>query len=68
MARGQLLLSGEIKTQPPTVSDDRITVEATTIDLTFDGPKMIAKGNVQSVSQPAKKGDSPRARRTCRAC
>jgi LPS export ABC transporter protein LptC len=57
VARGQLLLSGDIKTQPPTVSDDRIRVEATTIDLTFDGPKMIAKGNVQSVSQPAKKGD-----------
>ena len=58
VAQGQLLLSGEVKTQPPTVSDDRIRVEATTIDLTFDGPKMIAKGNVQSVSQPAKKGDA----------
>jgi lipopolysaccharide export system protein LptA len=56
VAKGQLLLTGDVKTQPPTVSDDRITVEATTIDLTFDGPKMIAKGNVQSVSQPAKKG------------
>jgi LPS export ABC transporter protein LptC len=58
VTQGQLLLSGEVKTQPPTVSDDRIRVEATTIDLTFDGPKMIAKGNVQSVSQPARKGDA----------
>jgi LPS export ABC transporter protein LptC len=56
VAKGQLLLTGTYKDQPPTVSDDRITVEATNIDLTFDGPKMIAKGSVQSVSQPAKKG------------
>lgn len=56
VAKGQLLLSGALKDQPPTVSDDRLTVEATTIDLTFEGPKMIAKGNVQSVSQPARKG------------
>lgn len=55
VAKGQLKLSGDVRTQPPTVSDDRITVEATDIDLTFDGPKMVARGNVQSVSQPAKK-------------
>ena len=57
VAKGQLQLAGDVKTQPPTVSDDRITVEATAIDLTFDGPKMIARGNVQSVSQPVKKGE-----------
>jgi lipopolysaccharide export system protein LptA len=56
VGKGQLLLSGALKDQPPTVNDERLTVEATTIDLTFDGPMMIAKGNVQSVSQPAKKG------------
>jgi len=56
VAKGQLLLSGALKDQPPTVRDERLTVEATTIDLTFEGPMMIAKGNVQSVSQPAKKG------------
>jgi LPS export ABC transporter protein LptC len=63
VAQGQLRLSGEIKAQPPTVTDDRIRVEATTIDLTFDGPKMIAKGSVQSVSQPASKGDGKSERR-----
>lgn len=56
VANGQLLLAGVLKNQPPTVSDDRLTVEATAIDLTFNGPKMIARGNVQSVSQPAGKG------------
>ena len=61
VAKGQLLLSGALKDQPPTVSDDRLTVEATTIDLTFEGPKMIAKGNVQSVSQPATKGGDTKA-------
>ena len=61
VAKGQLLLSGALKDQPPTVTDERLTVEATTIDLTFDGPMMIAKGNVQSVSQPAKKGGNKKA-------
>ena len=62
VSSGQLLLSGHIGPQPPEVRDERLLVKATTIDLTFDGPKMIAKGNVQSVSVPAKKdaaGKSP---------
>ena len=61
VTKGQLHLSGDVKTQPPTVSDDRITIEATVIDLTFDGPKIVARGNVQSVSQPAKKGDTAKS-------
>ncbi len=39
VAKGQLQLSGDVKTQPPTVSDDRITVEATGIDLTLRRPE-----------------------------
>ncbi len=62
VAKGQLLLAGAVKDQPPTVSDDRLTVEATSIDLTFEGPKMIAEGNVQSVSQPAPKTGDTAAR------
>ena len=61
VAKGQLLLTGALKDQPPTVHDERLTVEATTIDLTFEGPMMIAKGKVQSVSQPAKKGADKKA-------
>ena len=39
---------------PPQVQDERITVVATNIDLTFDGPKMLANGDVQSVMKPSK--------------
>jgi lipopolysaccharide export system protein LptA len=56
IGKGQLLLTGEVKQQPPQVNDARISVTATTINLTFDGPKMKATGAVQSVSQPRKSG------------
>lgn len=58
---GQLQLSGAIGPQPPEVRDERILVKATTIDLTFEGPKMVARGNVQSVSQPVKRSADPKA-------
>jgi lipopolysaccharide export system protein LptA len=58
IAKGQLLLTGEVRQQPPEVSDSRISVTATTITLTFDGPKMKATGAVQSVSQPRKSGSA----------
>jgi LPS export ABC transporter protein LptC len=38
----------------PRVVNEQIAVEATTINLTFDGPKMKAEGNVKSVLQPQK--------------
>jgi lipopolysaccharide export system protein LptA/lipopolysaccharide export system protein LptC len=62
VATGQLLLRGNIGPQPPEVRDARILVKATTIDLVFEGPKMVAKGNVQSVSQPARKAGTPGAK------
>ena len=55
VSKGHLELSGKIGAQEPQVQDDRITVDATAIDLTFDGPKMIAKGDVQSVMKAQKK-------------
>ena len=68
VGEGRLALSGSIGTQLPQVQDERITVNATTIDMTFDGPKLVAKGNVQSVMQGTKgskssKG-SPKAAKT----
>ena len=55
VSKGHLELSGTVGPQPPQVQDDRIVVDATTIDLTFDGPKMLAKGDVRSVMKPHKK-------------
>lgn len=54
VSKGHLELSGNIGPLPPQVQDDRITVVATNIDLTFDGPKMLANGDVQSVMKPSK--------------
>jgi LPS export ABC transporter protein LptC len=57
ISQGRLLLTGEVKQQPPQVRDARIAVTATSIALTFEGPKMKATGAVQSVSQPAPRPD-----------
>jgi LPS export ABC transporter protein LptC len=54
VTKGHLELSGKIGPLPPQVQDERITVVATNIDLTFDGPKMLANGDVQSVMKPSK--------------
>jgi lipopolysaccharide transport protein LptA len=59
VSKGHLELSGKIGPLPPQVQDERITVVATNIDLTFDGPKMLANGDVQSVMKPSK--DAPGA-------
>jgi lipopolysaccharide transport protein LptA len=56
VTKGHLELSGKIGPLPPQVQDERITVVATNIDLTFDGPKMLANGDVQSVMKPSKDG------------
>ncbi len=42
----------------PHVVNDQIAVDATTIDLTLEGPKMKATGNVKSELQPASKGQN----------
>lgn len=55
VGRGQLELTGAIGPKPPHVEDERLTVDATTIALTFEGPKMLASGDVKSVLRPPKK-------------
>jgi lipopolysaccharide transport protein LptA len=55
VTKGRLELSGNVGTQAPQVQDDRITVDAKTIDMAFEGPKLIAAGEVRSVMKPAKK-------------
>jgi LPS export ABC transporter protein LptC/lipopolysaccharide transport protein LptA len=63
VTKGHLELSGKIGPLPPQVQDERITVVATNIDLTFDGPKMLANGDVQSVMKPSKNtADAPGAK------
>ena len=42
----------------PHVVNDQIAVDATTIDLTLEGPKMKANGNVKSELRPASKGQN----------
>jgi lipopolysaccharide transport protein LptA len=68
VTKGHLELSGKIGPLPPQVQDERITVVATSIDLTFDGPKMLANGDVQSVMKPSKQpGQAGPAGRTGQA-
>ncbi len=55
VSKGRLLLSGNVGTQSPQVQDDRITVDAKAIDMAFEGPKLIATGEVRSVMKPSKK-------------
>jgi len=54
IAKGLLELTGSEAGRDPQVIDERITVDARRIDLTFDGPKMVATGEVRSVLQPDK--------------
>jgi LPS export ABC transporter protein LptC len=58
---GTVALTGLLAGKPPEVRNERLIVNATTIDLTLDGPRMIAKGSVQSVSQPSRRkpGEKP---------
>ena len=58
--KGRLQLTGKIGTQSPQVQDDRISVVATKIDMAFEGPKLIATGDVQSVMKPSKKARDAR--------
>jgi LPS export ABC transporter protein LptC len=51
--RGMLHLTGSDTT--PRIRDDRIDVRATAMDLEFDGPHIVAKGNVRTVLLPASK-------------
>ena len=55
VSKGRLLLTGKVGTQSPQVQDDRISVVSTKIDMAFEGPKLVATGEVQSVMKPSKK-------------
>jgi len=61
VSKGRLLLTGKVGTQSPQVQDDRILVVSTKIDMAFEGPKLIATGEVQSVMKPSKKAQDTKA-------
>ena len=62
VSKGRLLLTGKVGTQSPQVQDDRISVVSTKIDMAFEGPKLIATGEVQSVMKPSKKAQDGQGR------
>jgi lipopolysaccharide transport protein LptA len=58
--KGTLELSGsEPRFMAPHVINEQITVDAQKIDVTLEGPKVKAAGNVKSVLQPNKNGRVP---------
>ena len=54
VGKGMLELTGSEGPRDPRVQTERITVDAKRIDLTFDGPLLVAKGEVRSVMMPAR--------------
>jgi lipopolysaccharide export system protein LptA len=54
VGNGLLELTGSEGPRDPRVQTERITVDAKRIDLTFDGPMLVAKGEVRSVMMPAR--------------
>lgn len=52
-AKGSLRLAGA-----PRVADAQIAIEADAIDVTLQGRRMLARGNVKTTLQPRKAGDS----------
>jgi lipopolysaccharide export system protein LptA len=60
LEKGTLALSGsEPQALVPHVINEQIVVDATTIDLVLDGPKVKAAGHVKSELKPASKGTAP---------
>src|SRR5205085_11936133 len=52
--KGTLSLSGkEPRMLAPHVDTEQIAVDAVTIDVTLEGPKLVATGNVRSTLKPA---------------
>jgi LPS export ABC transporter protein LptC len=51
---GVLELRGPHGRGDPRVEDDRLTVEAKQIDVTLEGPKLVATGSVRSVVRPSR--------------
>lgn len=58
-ATGTLRLAGADEGGGPRVADAQIQIEAESIDVTLDGPTMIAKGTVKTVLQAATAGRMP---------
>lgn len=56
VADGRLDLAGATGGRRPQVQDARLTVEADSIELGFEGPSLEAAGNVKSVLQPRREG------------
>jgi lipopolysaccharide export system protein LptA len=61
IAQGMLALTGTEGPNDPRVQNERITVDAQRIDLTFEGTKLLANGRVRSVLKPAPKNADPKA-------
>jgi LPS export ABC transporter protein LptC len=51
--QGILLLSGADQGGGPHVADEQVTIDAESIDLTLEGRKMLAKGNLKTIMQPS---------------
>lgn len=62
IAKGVLHLSGSEGPNDPRVQDERVTVDAKKIDLTFEGTRLVAIDNVRSVLKPAPKATDPKAK------
>lgn len=52
---GELALIGKDGANLPRVSDERVTIEANTIDITLSPRKMVATGSVRTLLQPTPK-------------
>jgi LPS export ABC transporter protein LptC len=55
-ARGGLRLRGAEGGRVPRVADENIEIDADTIDVTIEGPHMLAKGRVRTVLRPRTPG------------
>jgi LPS export ABC transporter protein LptC len=56
--KGALRLLGADAGGGPRVADDAVTIEAESIDVVLNGPKMSARGKVKTLMQPGRKGGS----------
>jgi lipopolysaccharide export system protein LptA len=59
--KGILALTGSEGPNGPRVRNERLTVDAKRIDLTFEGTKLVATGEVRSVIAPSPKSADPKA-------
>jgi LPS export ABC transporter protein LptC len=67
IAKGVLELTGVDNGVDPRVQDERVTVDATRIDLTFEGTKLVAAGEVRSLLKPAREASERKSPRGTKA-